>query len=99
MARSNGSTKRSRATIKSEVLRRFQPDDPERAREALAAFAEHYNRVRLHSAIGYITPADILAGRQKNIRSERDQKLERARESRRQRRRRAKGDIDQPSVA
>ena len=27
-------------------------------------YMEHYNTVRLHSAIGYVTPQDMLAGRQ-----------------------------------
>ncbi|HSB15556.1 MAG TPA: hypothetical protein VLE22_13950 [Bryobacteraceae bacterium] len=27
-------------------------------------YAEHYSNVRLNSAIGYITPKDMLAGRQ-----------------------------------
>ena len=36
--------------------------------------------VRLHSAIGYITPSDMLAGKQKAIHEERDRKLEDARE-------------------
>jgi hypothetical protein len=35
----------------------------------------HYNTVRLHSAIGYVTPADKLAGREKAIWSERKRKL------------------------
>ena len=30
-------------------------------------YVEHYNNVRLHSAIGYVTPADKLAGREKEI--------------------------------
>jgi hypothetical protein len=31
-----------------------------------------YNNVRLNSANGYITPKDLLAGRQQDIHSERD---------------------------
>jgi hypothetical protein len=38
-----------------------------------------YNTVRLHSAIGFVTPADMLAGRQKEIQEARDRKLEEAR--------------------
>ena len=48
---------------------------------------EHYNHVRLHSAIGYVTPADKLAGRDAEIFAARDRKLEAARERRRQARR------------
>ncbi len=47
-------------------------------------FVDHYNNVRLHSAIGYITPADKLAGREKQIASERDRKLDEARSRREQ---------------
>jgi putative transposase len=36
--------------------------------------------VRLNSAIGYITPKDMLAGHQQGIQAERDRKLETARE-------------------
>jgi len=42
-------------------------------------YVEHYNNVRLNSAIGYITPKDMLAGRQQAIQAERDRKLEAAR--------------------
>ncbi len=56
----------------------------------VAAYVEHYNQVRLHSAIGYITPADKLAGLETVIFAERDRKLEEARE----RRSRAKASAD-----
>ena len=49
-------------------------------------FVDHYNNVRLHSAIGYITPADKLAGREEEIWRQRDDRLEQAREARRRRR-------------
>jgi len=45
--------------------------------------------VRLNSAIGYITPKDMLAGHQQEIQAERDRKLEAAREQRKNRRQRA----------
>ena len=41
-----------------------------------------YNYTRLHSAIGYVTPSDMLAGRQAAIHAERDRKLEAARQQR-----------------
>jgi putative transposase len=50
---------------------------------------EHYNDVRLNSAIGYITPKDMLAGRQQEIHAERDRKLEEARRQRQIRRQQA----------
>ena len=52
-------------------------------------YVEHYNNVRLNSAIGYITPKDMLAGHQQDIQAERDRKLEAAREHRKNRRQRA----------
>jgi hypothetical protein len=45
-----------------------------------------YNTVRLHSAIGYVTPHDMLAGRQAEIHAARDRKLEEARRQRQLRR-------------
>ena len=45
-----------------------------------------FDRTRLHSAIGYIAPLDFMDGKAKQIWSERDRKLEEARELRRQRR-------------
>jgi putative transposase len=48
-----------------------------------------YNNVRLNSAVGYITPKDMLAGRQQEIHAERDRKLEAARKQRQIRRRQA----------
>ncbi len=41
------------------------------------------NEVRLHGALGYITPADKLAGREQAIWSERNRSLEAARARRR----------------
>ncbi len=45
-------------------------------------YGEHYNKVRLNSAIGCITPKEMLAGHQQEIQAERDRKLEAAREQR-----------------
>lgn len=49
----------------------------------MGGFVDHYNHQRLHSALGYIAPADMLAGRAEVISAERDRKLEGARERRR----------------
>jgi hypothetical protein len=45
---------------------------------------------RLHSAIGYVTPADKLAGREQEIFAARDRKLEAARQQRQSKRRAAR---------
>ncbi len=84
---SNGKIERFHRTIKADALRRHEPADPEQVRRVVARFVEHYNQVRLHSALGYVTPADRLAGRERLIWKARDEKLENAREQRRQARR------------
>jgi putative transposase len=83
---SNGKIERWHKTIKADAIRPGQPDTLDQARALVARFVEHYNTVRLHSAIAYITPADFLAGRAAAIWTERDAKLEAAREARRARR-------------
>jgi len=47
------------------------------------------NNVRLNSAIGYVTPKDVLAGRQQEIHAERDRKLEAATQQRQSHRQQA----------
>jgi putative transposase len=83
---SNGKIERWHKTLKADALRPAAPADLASARRTVAAFVEHYNNVRLHSAIGYITPNDALLGRGAAIWAERDRKLEAARELRRLRR-------------
>ena len=61
----------------------------EDARCLVEGYVEHYNNIRLHSAVGYITPKDMLAGRQQEIYAERDRKLEMARKQRQIRRQQA----------
>jgi hypothetical protein len=53
-----------------------------------------YNTVRLHSAIGYVAPADKLLGLEPVIHSQRDRKLEEARQRRQQMRQAARGHVD-----
>ncbi len=76
-------------SLKSECIRPGVPLTPEDARRLIERYVEHYNTVRLHSAIGFVTPADMLADRQNEIHAARDRKLEQAREQRQLRRRRA----------
>jgi hypothetical protein len=81
---SNGKKERWYETLKSECIRPNTPLSLEDARRLVASFVEHYNHLRLHSAIGYVTPADKLFGLENVIHQERDHKLETAREQRRQ---------------
>jgi hypothetical protein len=60
----------------------------EDARRLGKGYVEHYNDVRLNSAIGYMTPKDMLAGYQHEIQAERDRKLQATREQRKNRRQR-----------
>jgi len=61
----------------------------ENPRRLVERCVEQYNNVRLNSAIGCITPKDMLAGHQLEIRARRDRKFEAAREQRKNRRQRA----------
>jgi transposase InsO family protein len=72
---SNGKLERFHGTIKSECIRRNALTDLGHAKSVIEPYIEYYNYERLHSAIGYVTPADRLAGRDKIIQDERDRKL------------------------
>ena len=80
---SNGKLERWTKTLKGDAIRPHAPQTVDEARAVVAAFVEYYNSTRLHSALGYITPADRLAGRSEAIWAARDQKLEQARVARR----------------
>jgi len=80
---SNGKLERFHRTLKADGLRPQTPLSLEDARRIVARFVEYYNEVRLHSAIGYVTPRAMLEGRRDEIHAERDRKLEEARERRR----------------
>ena len=79
---SNGKTKRWHKSLKGERIRPGTPLSFEDARRLVQAYGEHYNSVRLNSAIEYITPKDMLAGHQQEIHAERDRKQEAARKQR-----------------
>ena len=86
---SNGKLERFHATIKGECIRPGVPLSLDDARRMVEGFIKHYNNVRLHSAIGYVAPVDKLNGRDQEIFKERDRKLEKARELRKEKRLRA----------
>jgi transposase InsO family protein len=79
---SNGKLERWHGSLKRECIRPAAPQSADEARRRVAAYVEHYNKVRLHGALGYLTPADKLAGRDRQIWAARDAKLEAARERR-----------------
>ena len=83
---SNGKLERFHGSIKGECIRPGTPLSWEDAVRIVGRYVEHYNQVRLHSAIGYVAPADKLAGREAEIFAARDRKLTEARERRKEQR-------------
>lgn len=80
---SNGKLERWHGSLKRECIRPACPATVDETRRLVTRWVEHYNHVRLHSALGYITPSDKLLGLEQVIHDERDRKLEEARERRR----------------
>jgi len=83
---SNGKKERWFRTLKTECIRPKTPLSLEMAKRIVSEFVEHYNTTRLHSSIGYIAPMDKLNGRETEIFARRDERLNAARERRRQNR-------------
>jgi transposase InsO family protein len=79
---SNGKLERYHKTIKGTCIRVHTPLTLKNACSLVADFVKHYNKKRLHSAIGYVTPADKLAGRAETIQAAREAKLNAARDTR-----------------
>jgi transposase InsO family protein len=78
----SGKFERWHKSLKSECIRPGTPLTPEDARRLIQQHVHRYNTVRLHSAIGFVTPADMLAGRRKEIHEARDRRSEEARRQR-----------------
>jgi putative transposase len=83
---SNGKLERYHKTIKSTCIRANTPLSLDDCQRLVTDFVDRYNNTRLHSAIGYITPADKLHGRAETIQAQRDAKLAAARQARKVRR-------------
>jgi transposase InsO family protein len=66
---SNGKIERRHKSLKAECIRPGTPLSLDDARRQVRGFVDHYNKVRLNSATGYITPKDMLAGLQQEIRN------------------------------
>jgi transposase InsO family protein len=81
---SNGKIERLHRTAGEECLRRSSFIDLEDARRLIATFVEYYNSKRLHSAIYFLTPEDVLLGRATERLKEREQKYADARRMRRE---------------
>jgi transposase InsO family protein len=83
---SNGKLERFHGTIKSEEIRRNSYLDIDDARARIKTYIQHYNTRRLHSSIYYLTPQDVLEARIDERLRQRQQKLDQARERRKQQR-------------
>ena len=90
---SNGKIERWHKTLKTEAIRPQTPLSLEDARRVVARFVQHYNEVRLHSALGYITPRDFLDGRAAEIHARREELLATAREARARQRQATHGQV------
>lgn len=79
---SNGKIERMHKTLKQTCIRPVNYENFNDIKRGINEFIQHYNDVRLHSAIGYITPTDKLAGNEDKIFKERLNKQKMAREER-----------------
>lgn len=90
---SNGKIQRWHQTLKQDCIRHHLTLSLAEARQLVERFVDDYNHARLHNGIGYVTPADKLAGREQAIFDERDRKLAQARARRAEKRRAARENI------
>lgn len=93
---SNGKLERFHRTLKEQAIRPKTPLTLQDAKRITGEFIDHYNTIRLHSAIGYITPMARMEGRQNEIHQSRDLKLETARENRKRKRAGQLSSVHQP---
>ena len=59
---SNGKTERWHKSLKGECIRLGTPLSLDDAQRLVQGYVDRYNDVRLNSAVGYITPKDMLTG-------------------------------------
>jgi putative transposase len=81
---SNGKIERFFKTAKEECIRRNSFLSIDDARKVIDRYIEQYNYNRLHSAIDYVTPYDMLTGRKERILEGRKRKLKNARRIRKE---------------
>jgi len=72
---SNGKIERFHGTVKSEKIRQMPKFTLEQTKEEIGEWIRHYNYERLHSALGYVAPMDVIEDRRDSILSARKQKL------------------------
>jgi transposase InsO family protein len=81
---SNGKLEAVNKTIKVECIRKTSFLTLQEARKKIAEYVYEYNYNRLHSSIGFVAPVDMLTGKAEEIFKERDEKLAKARERRKE---------------
>ncbi len=81
---SNGKIESFHKTIKRECIRKKSLIDLKDARKIIDRYIADYNCTRLHSGINYLPPKDVLEGRKEQRIQEREEKLRRAKEIRKQ---------------
>jgi putative transposase len=69
---SNGKLERWHGSLKRECIRPAAVSSFDEAQHRISSYVDHYNNARLHSVLGYVTPADKLIGLEKEIYAERD---------------------------
>jgi putative transposase len=76
---SNGKLERFHSTFKRDCWNPASVTSPEEAQALVSAFVLYYNTQRKHSSIGYVTPEQKLTGLQRQIFTQREQSLQKAR--------------------
>jgi putative transposase len=79
---SNGKIERYHREIKTHCIRAYPPKSLQEAKDRVSGFVDNYNGVRLHAAIGYITPRDMMDGKAEAILNQRELKIAAARDHR-----------------
>ncbi len=72
---SNGKLERFHGTIKSEAIRDMPKFTLEQVKNEVDTWIHFYNYERLHSALDYVAPMDVMDGKKDSILSERKRKL------------------------
>lgn len=79
---SNGKLERFHKSLGDECLKGSALLDIEDARKIIAEYVKYYNEQRLHHALSYLTPKDVLEGKAKQKLNKRKKKLMQARQRR-----------------
>ncbi len=81
---SNGKLEHYHRTLKGDSIRINIPLSVDDGKRIVKDYVDHYNEIRLHSAIGYVTPLAKLEGRDVQIQADRKRKPETAKQRRRE---------------